>query len=238
MRRLGRPTNAGDGTVHLRLVGVAGTTLTVDGVAVRPRDQTVCRILSQQRSAQGFSAARGRKDTIWKGGSRVTKTRSLVRAVALTATALLLGLPGVAGAQQSKQAQADTAPYTSEGSLMSAATEQLVRPGHENGGEEGHLTPRRKNVELIGKLEPTGRFGDIVEGQIADLAVFKRTAYLNSWSEPTCTRGGVYVVDIKDPRRPREIGFLPALAGNYHGEGAHVISVETKAFKGDLLAVN
>jgi hypothetical protein len=187
----------------------------------------------------------------------VTTTRSFVRAAAVSgAAALVLALPGAATAQQSKQArlaakaqvvakqraqqraQADTAPYASEGSLMSSATTALVSPGHQHGGEEGHLTPRRKNIELIGKLEPTKRFGDIVEGQIADLAVFKNAAYLNSWNEPTCTRGGVYVVDIKDPRKPREIGFLPALAGNYHGEGAHVISVKTKAFKGDLLAVN
>ena len=183
--------------------------------------------------------------------------RSLVRAATLAgATALVLALPGGAAAQQSKQARlaakanlvaaeraqqaarADTAPYTSEGSLLSSAAAALVSPGHQHGGEEGHLTPRRKNVEVVGKLEPTKQFGDIVEGQIADLAVYKNTAYLNSWREPTCTRGGVYVVDIKDPRKPREIGFLPALAGNYHGEGAQVISVRTRRFKGDLLAVN
>ena len=183
--------------------------------------------------------------------------RSLVRAATLAgATALVLALPGGAAAQQSNQArlaakanlvakeraqqaaQADTAPYASEGSLLSSATATLVGPGHQHGGEEGHLRPRRKNVEVVGKLEPTKRFGDILEGQIADLAVFKNTAYLNSWLEPTCTRGGVYVVDIKDPRKPREIGFLPALAGNYHGEGAQVISVKTRRFKGDLLAVN
>ncbi len=31
---------------------------------------------------------------------------------------------------------------------------------------------------------------------------------------------------------------MPALPGNYHGEGAHVISVNTKTFSGDILAVN
>jgi hypothetical protein len=171
-------------------------------------------------------------------------------------TALVLALPGTAAAQQSKQARlaakaasvakerakqraaGDVAPWASEGSLMSSAAEAFVSPGHQHGGEEGHLTPRRKNVELVGKLEPTGQFGDIVPGQIADLTVHDDTAYLNSWSEPTCSRGGVYVVDIKNPRRPREIGFLPSLAGNYHGEGAQVISVKTRRFKGDLLAVN
>jgi hypothetical protein len=48
----------------------------------------------------------------------------------------------------------------------------------------------------------------------------------------------VYVVDIANPAAPRQIGFIPALTGNYHGEGAHVISVDTDDFKGDVLAVN
>ena len=109
---------------------------------------------------------------------------------------------------------------------------------HQHGDVHGHLPGSRKNVKLIGQLEPTGEFGPIVEGQIADLAVYNDHAYLNSWSEPTCTKGGVYVVDIRDPRNPVEVGFIPALSGNYHGEGAHVVSVATKAFTGDLLAVN
>jgi hypothetical protein len=187
----------------------------------------------------------------------VTATRSLRRAVVVAAaTSLLLALPGGAAAAPTKQqrlqaklaqvakerarqrAAEDTAPFASGGSLMGGAADALVSPGHQHGGEEGHLPPTRKNVQLIGKLEPTKQFGDIVPGQIADLSVFKKTAYLNSWNEPTCTRGGTFVVDIKDPATPREIGFLPALAGNYHGEGAHVVSVKTKSFKGDLLAVN
>jgi hypothetical protein len=188
----------------------------------------------------------------------VIATRSLGRAAMLAAAvSLLLTLPGGAGAaQQSKQqrlqdklsqvakqrarqrAATDRAPFTSEGSLMGGASDVLVSPGHQHGSEEGHLPPTRKNVELIGKLEPTGQFGDIVPGQIADLSVFNQTAYLNSWNEPTCTRGGTYVVDIAKPAQPQEIGFIPALAGNYHGEGAQVVTVKTTTFKGDLLAVN
>jgi hypothetical protein len=111
-------------------------------------------------------------------------------------------------------------------------------PYKQHGPESGHLPPSSANVNLIGELEPTDEFGPIVEGQIADLSVYKDYAYLNSWSEPTCTKGGVYVVDIRNPRKPKELDFIPALPGNYHGEGAHVISVDTKSFKGDLLAVN
>jgi hypothetical protein len=108
----------------------------------------------------------------------------------------------------------------------------------QHGMPEGHLPGSSANVELIGELEPTDAFGPIAEGQIADLAVFKNFAYLNSWNEPTCTKGGFYSIDIRDPRNPQELAFEPALEGRYHGEGAHVISVNTKTFRGDLLAVN
>ena len=56
--------------------------------------------------------------------------------------------------------------------------------------------------------------------------------------EPSCTKGGVYVDDIRNPGDPEEVAFIPAVPGNYHGEGAHVISVNTKTFTGDMLAVN
>jgi hypothetical protein len=103
---------------------------------------------------------------------------------------------------------------------------------------DNHLPATSENVDLVGKVEMTERFGDVVEGQIADLSVHEGFAYLNSWAEETCTRGGVYIVDIRRPSRPREVGFLPALNGNYHGEGAHVVDIDTEHFDGDLLAVN
>jgi PA domain/RTX calcium-binding nonapeptide repeat (4 copies) len=107
-----------------------------------------------------------------------------------------------------------------------------------HGPTEGHLPATQQELEVVGKLEPTGRFGDVVPGQIADLSVHKGFAYLNSWTEPTCTRGGTYIADIRNPSQPREIGFLPTLPAFYHGEGAHVVSLNTPAFQGDLLAVN
>ena len=57
-------------------------------------------------------------------------------------------------------------------------------------GDAGHLPGSRSNVELVGELEPSTVFGPIVEGQIADVAVYKDYAYLASWSEETCSRGG------------------------------------------------
>ena len=37
---------------------------------------------------------------------------------------------------------------------------------------------------------------------------------------------------------PQEVAYIPPIQPFYHGEGAHVISVDTPAFKGDILAVN
>ena len=155
--------------------------------------------------------------------------RAAVGAVVATT---LLALASVAGAAPAKPSPVDRAPFvTDTGDVFSGGA-------HQHGSDEGHLPGSSANVALIGELEPTDEFGPIVPGQIADLAVYKDFAYLNSWNEETCTKGGVYVVDIRNPRRPTEVDFIPAVPGNFHGEGAHVISVDTKAFTGDLLAVN
>ena len=145
-------------------------------------------------------------------------------AIGASVAAILLALASVAGAVPAK-----TSPASGDSSMSGA---------HQHGTPEGHLPGSSANVTLIGELEPTDEFGPIVPGQIADLAVYKNFAYLNSWNEETCTKGGVYVVDIRNPRQPTEVDFIPAVPGNFHGEGAHVISVNTKTFTGDLLAAN
>jgi hypothetical protein len=150
-------------------------------------------------------------------------------------TVLCFALSGVAAAS----AFPPPFPKGTDRSLVSDAPIDAVSLiGHQHGSAEGHLLPVQRNVRLISKLEPTAPFGDILPGQIADLAVHGTTAYLNSWQDPNCERGGTYVVDMKRPRRPRELTFIPALPGNYHGEGAQVVDVETTFFEGDLLAVN
>jgi hypothetical protein len=120
-------------------------------------------------------------------------------------------------------------------------------------GTTNHLPPTQSNIELVGKLEmntPVERRFDpvtgdpdptepaVVPGQIADLAIHKGFAYLNSWDEPSCARGGTFIVDINNPAAPQQVGFLPALEGRYHGEGAHVVTLDTPVFQGDVLAVN
>jgi hypothetical protein len=107
-----------------------------------------------------------------------------------------------------------------------------------HGPTEGHLPAVQQELELVSRLEVTGAFGDVEPGQIADLAVHKGWAYLNSWDDPECQRGGTYVVDIRNPAAPREAGFIPSQFPYLHGEGAHVVSLNTPAYQGDVLAVN
>ncbi len=126
----------------------------------------------------------------------------------------------------------------------------------QHGGLDRHLAPTRDNIELVGKLEmntpPEFRFAPpvtpgespdpsqpaVVEGQIADVGVYKTTAYLQSWSEESCKRGGFFSVDISDPANPKQQAFVPALPGTYHGEGAQARTINTTFFNGDMLAVN
>jgi hypothetical protein len=109
-----------------------------------------------------------------------------------------------------------------------------------HGSQIGHLPGVQQNMELVGELNlispTTGN--PVVPGQVADVAVHKGYAYLNSWDSATCEDGGTWVVDIRDPAHPKQVAFIPAQEPFYHGEGAQVISVSTPQFTGDLLAVN
>jgi hypothetical protein len=171
-------------------------------------------------------------------------------AIVAGALSVLAIAAGSASGEQRRQAQSSAAEAAvpPHGSIFSSTSARRLLPNgdftpaldsmRQHGPVEGHLPPARRNVRLVGKLEPTRAFGPIVEGQIADLTVHEGFAYLNSWDEPTCTKGGVYVADIRNPRRPREVGFIPALDITYHGEGAQVFEYDTEAFQGDVLAVN
>jgi hypothetical protein len=114
----------------------------------------------------------------------------------------------------------------------------LAGHGHQHGDMTGHLPPTRENVKLLGKLELNAPFGDVAPEQIADLAVHDGYAYLNSWRGGNCQRGGLFIADMRNPRKPKQLGFIPALANNYHGEGADVLEIRTKQYRGDVLAVN
>ncbi|HEX8159785.1 MAG TPA: PA domain-containing protein, partial [Solirubrobacteraceae bacterium] len=124
---------------------------------------------------------------------------------------------------------------TQPDAMLPSATSPL-----QHGPLFGHLPPVQQQLELVGKLNlisPSTQ-KPVVPGQVADVAVHKGYAYLNSWDSATCENGGTFVVDIRDPAHPQQIAFIPAKAPFYHGEGAQVLSIDTPQFKGDILAVN
>jgi hypothetical protein len=107
------------------------------------------------------------------------------------------------------------------------------RPEDQHGTLQGHLPPSRANVNLVSKLELTS----LVDG-IADVGYFKGFAYLNAWA-PNCPGGGgVHVVDVRDPKNPVKVGFLPSETNAFPGEGIHIMEVNTPFFQGDLLLTN
>ena len=145
----------------------------------------------------------------------------------------------VAGAGQRAEIQDNGASATDGyGAAAAVVAGRSSFSWQQHDGSADHLPARRENIELVSKLEPLSQ-GPIVPGQIADVAVFKNTAYLASWNRGTdCDKGGFYAVDISNPAAPRELAFRAAAPGTYHGEGMHAITLNTASFKGDVLATN
>jgi hypothetical protein len=139
-----------------------------------------------------------------------------VLALVLVSAPAVIAAPG----DRSRQLTADGA------GLLSSAAEPPPDPTN--------LPGKQENMEVVGRLQIPG----VRLGQIADLAVHKGFAYLNSWDDARCRDGGTYVVDIRNPSNPQLVTHIPADQPYYHGEGAHVVSVNTPAFQGDVLAVN
>ncbi len=94
--------------------------------------------------------------------------------------------------------------------LLGRSTFSITGAFSQHDGTDQHLPPTQQNIELVSKLEmvtPGYRCvsddtaGDaVVPGQIADVAVHKGYAYLNSWAEDRrCMRGGMFIVDINNP---------------------------------------
>jgi hypothetical protein len=107
----------------------------------------------------------------------------------------------------------------------------------QHGGDSDHLPPVSKNMEVVSKLEPPSQ-GAIGENQIGDLAVHDGFAYLASGANCESGKGGVYVVDVRNPTAPTEVAFAPAATDTRPGEAIEAIGVDTPSFSGDLLAVS
>ena len=105
---------------------------------------------------------------------------------------------------------------------------------HQHGGTEGHIDVANYGLDLVSKL----KLSRVVEGKIADVGVFKDTAYLAAWGGSTCKHNGVHVVDIADVNAPAEIAFIPSKEGSYPGEGVQALEISTPSFRGDILVTN
>ena len=118
--------------------------------------------------------------------------------------------------------------WRSPAPTASRAGARPVDPGRKS------LPATSHNVELVGRLA----LKPAVLDRVADVAAHGHHAYLGAFSEPHCQRGGVYVVDIADPRRPRQVGFIRAAEDSFVGEGVQVLSLRTRFYRGDLLVHN
>jgi hypothetical protein len=103
------------------------------------------------------------------------------------------------------------------------------------GAVPGRLSvpPREEGLELVGRFDLGGKLGG--PGRVADVSAKGNYAYLTMFYEPTCGRGGVQIVDIADPANPKAVSYIPSHVDTYSGEGSQVVTLDTPAFKGDLL---
>lgn len=60
--------------------------------------------------------------------------------------------------------------------------------------------------------------------------------YLGAYTEPTCSTGGIWVVDISDPANPRKVKLIRSHEDTYTAEGVHAARITTPYFDGDLVA--
>src|SRR5215207_3472458 len=146
-------------------------------------------------------------------------------AVAGAAAAILLvGAPASAH-------DADDSKLSDDGAINSGKETHYHDDQH--GGSEGHLPATSSNVRLIGRV-------DVADGpgRTADVSAKGNYAYLARFYEPTCSTGGIDVVDISNPALPRYVSTIPSHTDTYTGEGSQVVTLNTASFKGDLLVYN
>jgi hypothetical protein len=172
------------------------------------------------------------------------KTVVIPMVLVLIVLGLLMSLPGEVRAQEPDDETKLSAAEAQEGQQRRhvlndniADTPAEIDALHHPGQHEpptGHLPGSSENVNLVGKVT----LSNVEEGQIADVGTLGNFAYLASFSTPNCDKGGVYIVDIRNPEHPEEVDFIPTAPGSFVGEGVQAISIKTQAFRGDILVFN
>src|SRR5918995_6469603 len=107
----------------------------------------------------------------------------------------------------------------------------------QHGASTGHLPGSSENVELLGTAKLTAHEGDISDVSALQASSGKWYAYVGDWGAH-CQTGGVHVVDVSDPTRPRRAGFLESPGFGYVTEGVHALHLDTAAFTGDVLVIS
>ncbi len=70
------------------------------------------------------------------------------------------------------------------------------------------------------------------------MAAFGKYAYLTVRDVEGCSDAGVAVMDISNPRNPRQVRFIKATEGSFPGEGADILNMQTEDFTGRVLVFN
>jgi hypothetical protein len=107
----------------------------------------------------------------------------------------------------------------------------------QHGPAAGHLPGSRENVDLVGKVRLTSFVGDISDVSATQAPSGKWYAYVGDWGAK-CQTGGVHIVDISNPARPRRLRFLNAGGTGYQTEGVHALHIDTSEYSGDILVVS
>jgi hypothetical protein len=159
---------------------------------------------------------------------------------ALGAVLLVLGSPA-AGVQTATQAQAQAQAQSANPNFRVIGDENPDSPAEihgmhamQHGGTADHLPGSSDNVTLLGQVD----IDDVAPGDVADVTAYGNYAYLAVRDPEGCTDAGFAVIDISDPRNPEQVGFIDSTDGSFPGEGAHVIDLRTKHFKGQILVGN
>ena len=164
----------------------------------------------------------------------------MFRSRSLVLVAAALSLPLVAG--PSLAASPDPG-KDSDGAFRQAVSNRSADRVDDNprnyskavdGGDESHLPGTKRNMDVVGKRN-IYRPG---EGRVADVAAYGNYAYLTVRDEVECRDAGVAVFDISNPERPRQVNWIKSTQGSFPGEGAQVVNLDTKAFKGQVLVFN
>ncbi|HET9517104.1 MAG TPA: PA domain-containing protein, partial [Actinoplanes sp.] len=150
----------------------------------------------------------------------------LRRAAAGTVAAALIAAAGPAYAHG-----VDGSKLSDDGAMNSG--KEVHAHDAQHGGDAGHLPATSQNVRLVGKLGIADG-----AGRVADVSAKGNYAYLARFYEPTCSAGGIDVVDIANPAAPRYVSTIPSHTDTFTGEGSQVVSLKTASFTGDLLVYN